>query len=84
MGKKISVKSVSIEIGSRELTLTPTEVEELHKALSDLLGKTGTTYTLFWKYWDQPQWPTRMVYPFKDANANNQITASWLKDAGQQ
>lgn len=80
MGKKISVKSVSIEIGSRELTLTPTEVEELHKALSDLLGKPKTTYTPFWIDWERQQWPTRIVHPFRSGTASDQITISCLAD----
>lgn len=37
--KKIEVKKLVLQIGTRELTLTPAEAEKLHGALNQLFGK---------------------------------------------
>jgi hypothetical protein len=78
MDKKISVKSISIEIGKRELVLTPTEAETLHKALSDLLGKPVTTYAPFWRYWDNNSSP--IIYA--STNTSEDIKISCLTSSG--
>lgn len=65
MKDKVTVKKIIIQVGDKELALTPDAARELRDALNELLEKPSTTYVPYpvpqpypvrpWRYWE-PTW----------------------------